>query len=144
MFDMKFRGQTLSKWNICNTIGKLSKIRYLKRSYIFIWNYELNILKKRKVGSLKRGLSWFLPQRWGELPSPLRRKRLSSPKSNFPNVWQNNLGGIHCSNQTFFNAIGKLSKMRYLKLFYIFDLAIWAKIYDEKKVGCQISKCPYL
>jgi hypothetical protein len=34
--------------------------------------------------------------------------------------------------------------MRYLKLLYILDLEIWAKIYDEKKVGCQIPKCPSL
>jgi hypothetical protein len=50
-----------------------------------------------------------------ELPSPLGKKRLNCPKSNFLNVWQNNLGGIHCSNQTFFNAIGSSQKWNIYK-----------------------------
>jgi len=102
--------------------------------YLKLWTKHS---KEKKSWELKRGLSWFLSQRGRELPSPLRKKRLSCPKSNFPNVWQNNLGGIHFSNKKKIYAIVKLSKMRYLKLFYILDLEIWAKIYDERKLGVK-------
>jgi hypothetical protein len=51
MFDKKILGATLSKSNIPFVIGKLLKHNYLKYLAFLLWNYELKVMKKRKVES---------------------------------------------------------------------------------------------